>query len=141
MPLSAECKRILAYASEEAEGAGHNFVGTEHLAAGMLRERDCYAAWLLNENGVDLAKARAQIAQALSPICSAAEWKFLRSFEIVWGAPVNSSRIQDRTWCIASGWTLLERVGFGQLQNLLHCEFRRLEKSSYLENSGGPGRI
>jgi hypothetical protein len=62
LPLSEECKRILLYASKEAEGLAHKHIGTEHLLLGMLREQNCYAAQLLNENGVALESARAQIS-------------------------------------------------------------------------------
>jgi ATP-dependent Clp protease ATP-binding subunit ClpC len=38
LPLSNECKRVLAYAAEEAERLGHKHIGTEHLLLGLLRE-------------------------------------------------------------------------------------------------------
>ena len=62
LPLSNECKRVLAYAAEEAERLSHKHIGTEHLLLGLLRERDCYAAHLLNERGVSLDSARTHIA-------------------------------------------------------------------------------
>ena len=37
LPLSNECKRVLAYAAEEAERLGHKHIGTEHLLLGLLR--------------------------------------------------------------------------------------------------------
>src|SRR5262245_61622891 len=37
LPLSNECKRILAYANEEAEQLHHRHIGTEHLLLGILR--------------------------------------------------------------------------------------------------------
>lgn len=58
LPLSEECKRILLYASKEADRLAHKHIGTEHLLLGMLREKDGYAARLLNENGVTLESAR-----------------------------------------------------------------------------------
>jgi Clp amino terminal domain, pathogenicity island component len=61
LPLSHECKRILAYASEEADKVSHKFVGTEHLFLGVLREHDCFAAKLLGERGIALEMAREQI--------------------------------------------------------------------------------
>lgn len=61
LPLSNECKRILAYASEEADKLSHKFIGTGHLFLGVLREQDCFAAKLLNESGVTLEIARVQI--------------------------------------------------------------------------------
>jgi hypothetical protein len=64
LPLSEECQRILLYASEEADALAHRHIGTEHLLLGMLRERKCYGAQLLNENGVTFESARAQITRA-----------------------------------------------------------------------------
>ena len=61
LPFSNECKRILAYAAEEAQMLSHNFVGTEHMFLGILREQDCIAAKLLRECGIALEMAREQI--------------------------------------------------------------------------------
>ena len=52
VPLSNECKRVLAYAAEEAERLGHPHIGTEHLFLGLLRESDSFAAKMLAERGV-----------------------------------------------------------------------------------------
>jgi len=41
LPLSNECKRVLAYAAEEAERLSHRHIGTEHLLLGLLREEKC----------------------------------------------------------------------------------------------------
>lgn len=64
LPLSSECKRILAYAAEEAERLLHRHIGTEHLLLGMLRESDCLAAKLLSDAGVSLRAAREVVAQS-----------------------------------------------------------------------------
>lgn len=61
LPLSNESKRVLAYAAEEAERLTHKFIGTEHLMLGLLREKNGFAAQLLNESGVLLESARAKI--------------------------------------------------------------------------------
>ena len=47
LPLSNECKRVLAYAAEEAERLSHKHIGTEHLLLGLLREEKCFAAEIL----------------------------------------------------------------------------------------------
>jgi hypothetical protein len=62
LPLSDECKRILGYAAEEAESLSHKFIGTEHLLLGILREKGCFAAKLLNERGVSIETARNQLS-------------------------------------------------------------------------------
>jgi ATP-dependent Clp protease ATP-binding subunit ClpC len=63
MPLSHECKRILAYGSEEAERIGHSHIGTEHMLLGLLREEKSYAAVLLRERGLILGAVREELAQ------------------------------------------------------------------------------
>lgn len=62
LPINEECQRVLLHASEEAERLGHKYVGTEHLLLGLLLEKECFAAHLLNESGVSLEVARAHIA-------------------------------------------------------------------------------
>ena len=55
LPLSHECKRVLAYAAEEAERLNHKHIGTEHLLLGLLREEKCFAAEILHERGLRLS--------------------------------------------------------------------------------------
>jgi ATP-dependent Clp protease ATP-binding subunit ClpC len=62
LPLSNESKRVLAYAAEEAERLGHKHIGTEHLLLGLLREENCLASNILKERGIELAKAREELA-------------------------------------------------------------------------------
>ena len=40
LPLSNECKRVLAYAAEEAERLSHKHIGTEHLLVGFTERRE-----------------------------------------------------------------------------------------------------
>src|SRR5271166_3106308 len=61
LPLSNECKRILAYAAEEAEALGHKHIGTEHLLLGVLREDKCFGAEMLHERGVKLDEVREEL--------------------------------------------------------------------------------
>ena len=64
LPLSNECKRVLAYAAEEAERLSHKHIGTEHLLLGLLREEKCFAAEILTERGLRLAAIREDLAHA-----------------------------------------------------------------------------
>ena len=61
LPLSRECKRILAYGAEEAERLGHKHIGPEHLLIGILIEEKCFAAALLHEHGLLLSGVRADL--------------------------------------------------------------------------------
>jgi hypothetical protein len=58
LPLSDECRRVLAYAAEEAEHLNHQHVGTEHLLLGLLREENCLAATVLRERGLRIEPVR-----------------------------------------------------------------------------------
>src|SRR6266852_5114402 len=51
IPFSAETKRVLQFAAEEADRLLHNYIGTEHLLLGILREERSVAASILLENG------------------------------------------------------------------------------------------
>ena len=63
LPLSNECKRVLAYAAEEAERLSHKHIGTEHLLLGLLREEKCFAAEILHERGLKLLAIREELAR------------------------------------------------------------------------------
>src|SRR5262249_9655967 len=63
LPLSNECRRILAYSAEEAERLNHLHIGTEHLLLGILREEKCAAAEILVQHGADLQKTREQLVR------------------------------------------------------------------------------
>jgi hypothetical protein len=62
LPLSNECKRVLAYAAEEAERLSHKHIGTEHLLLGLLREEKCFAAEILRERGLTGSAIREELA-------------------------------------------------------------------------------
>jgi ATP-dependent Clp protease ATP-binding subunit ClpC len=66
LPLSHECKRVLAYAAEEAERLSHKHIGTEHLLLGLLREEKCFAAEILHERGLRLSTIREELARSQS---------------------------------------------------------------------------
>ena len=54
LPLSHECKRVLAYAAEEAARLKHVHTGAGHLLFGLLREEKSLAATILREQGLEL---------------------------------------------------------------------------------------
>ena len=63
LPLSNECKRVLAYAAEEAERLSNKHIGTEHLLLGLLREEKCFASEILLERGLRLSTVRDELAR------------------------------------------------------------------------------
>ena len=66
LPLTNPCKRILAYANEEAERLGHSYIGTEHLLLGILLEERCLAQELLLERGLRLETIREELARGMA---------------------------------------------------------------------------
>jgi len=58
-------KKVIELAIEEGQNFGHNYVGTEHLLLGLLREGEGIAAQVLTNLGVDLKKARREVIQLL----------------------------------------------------------------------------
>src|SRR5207249_5063240 len=63
LPLSQECKRVLAYAAEEAERLSHQHIGTEHLLLGLLREQKSFAAEILQERGLRISEVREELSK------------------------------------------------------------------------------
>ncbi|HEX5217102.1 MAG TPA: ATP-dependent Clp protease ATP-binding subunit [Vicinamibacterales bacterium] len=66
IPFSAETKRVLTFAAEEADRLLHTYIGTEHLLLGLLREERSVAASILYEKGMRLASVREDIVQLLN---------------------------------------------------------------------------
>src|SRR5918994_2046891 len=66
IPFSAETKRVLQFAAEEADRLLHNYIGTEHLLLGILREERSVAATILMEKGMRLHQVREDIVQLLN---------------------------------------------------------------------------
>jgi ATP-dependent Clp protease ATP-binding subunit ClpC len=66
IPFSAETKRVLQFAAEEADRLLHTYIGTEHLLLGILREERSVAAAILYDKGMRLASVREDIVQLLN---------------------------------------------------------------------------
>ena len=64
--LTPRAKRVIELAVEEARRLGHNYIGTEHLLLGLVREGEGIAAGVLESLGVNLEKVRAQVVQVVS---------------------------------------------------------------------------
>jgi hypothetical protein len=58
-------RRVVVLSQEEARLLNHNYIGTEHLLLGLVREGNGVAAEVLGELGVDLAGVRAQILEII----------------------------------------------------------------------------
>ena len=65
IPLSLESKRVLGYAVEEAERLRHDYIGTEHLLLGLMREDKGVAASVLAALGMRLSTVRHDVVEVL----------------------------------------------------------------------------
>jgi ATP-dependent Clp protease ATP-binding subunit ClpC len=75
IPLSPESKRVLGYAAEEAERMLHNYIGTEHILLGLLREEKSTASVILAEKGMRLGSVREDVVQLLNEKASVGKSK------------------------------------------------------------------
>ncbi len=64
-PLTGKVKKVFEYANEEAANLNHNYVGTEHLLLGLLRQTDGVAAQVLENLNVNLKEVRKEVLKEL----------------------------------------------------------------------------
>nr|BCG67762.1 Clp protease ATP binding subunit [Haptophyceae sp. NIES-3900] len=79
IPFTPRAKRVLELSLEEARQLGHNYIGTEHLILGLLREGEGVAGRVLENLEVDLSKVRTNVIKILGD------------------APANPNIAQDRS--------------------------------------------
>jgi ATP-dependent Clp protease ATP-binding subunit ClpC len=65
MPQTPRAKIVIEYSLEEARNLGHNYVGTEHLLLGLIREQGGAAAQVLMNLGLELEALRSEILNLL----------------------------------------------------------------------------
>ena len=66
IPFTPRAKRVFELSLREALQLGHNYIGTEHLLLGLLKEGEGVAAQVLTKQGADLAQVRQTVIQMLS---------------------------------------------------------------------------
>src|SRR5277367_2327664 len=65
-PFTPRAKKVLELSLREALQLGHNYIGTEHMLLGLVREGEGVAAQVLQSLGADLPRVRQQVIQLLS---------------------------------------------------------------------------
>jgi ATP-dependent Clp protease ATP-binding subunit ClpA len=65
IPFTPRAKKVLELSLREAKQLGHNYIGTEHILLGLIREGDGVAAQVLVKLGADLNRVRQQVIQLL----------------------------------------------------------------------------
>ena len=66
IPFSAETKRVLGFAAEEADRLRHSYIGTEHLLLALLREETSVAGSVLTRHGLRLDEVRNMVVKLLA---------------------------------------------------------------------------
>jgi hypothetical protein len=66
VPFTPRAKKVLELSLRESQQLGHNYIGTEHLLLGLVREGEGVAAHVLVRLGADLPRVRQQVVQLLS---------------------------------------------------------------------------
>ena len=65
IPFTPRAKKVLELAVAEARNLGHNYIGTEHLLLGLIREAEGVAAQILTSLGADLGRVREEVSNLL----------------------------------------------------------------------------
>jgi ATP-dependent Clp protease ATP-binding subunit ClpA len=65
IPFTPRAKKVLELSLREAKALGHNYIGTEHILLGLIREGSGVAAQVLVKLGADLNRARQQVVELL----------------------------------------------------------------------------
>ena len=86
IPFTPRAKRVLELSLEEARQLGHNYIGTEHLLLGLIREGEGVAARVLENLSIDLTKVRTQVIRMLG-----------ETAEVGSGANSNKSNLKTAT--------------------------------------------
>jgi ATP-dependent Clp protease ATP-binding subunit ClpC len=73
IPFTPRAKKVLELSLREALQLGHNYIGTEHILLGLIREGEGVAAQVLQKLGADLNRVRQTVIQILSGYAAGAE--------------------------------------------------------------------
>jgi len=68
IPFTPRAKKVMELAGRESADLGHNYIGTEHILLGLIREGEGVAAQVLVALGADLERVRQQVVLLLSPM-------------------------------------------------------------------------
>ena len=110
IPFTPRAKKVLELSFREALQLGHNYIGTEHILLGLLREGEGVAAQVLVKLGADLARMREQVAQLLAAHGDVSSSSLSHEPETIVGEPLASrSRVN-----VSSGGPLEATVGYSR---------------------------
>ena len=138
IPFTPRAKRVLELSLEEARQLGHNYIGTEHLLLGLIREGEGVAARVLENLSIDLTKVRTQVIRMLG-----------ETAEVGSGANSNKSNLKTATLDefgtnltkLASESKLDPVVGrFSEIDRVVQILGRRTKNNPVLIGEPGVGK-
>ena len=96
IPFTPRAKKVLELSLREALQLGHNYIGTEHILLGLIREGEGVAAQVLVKLGADLNRVRQQVIQLLSCVTPAPTG---------WESPTAARRrVRSPLVCLPTPW-------------------------------------
>lgn len=119
LPQTPRAKKVIEYAIEEARNLNHNYVGTEHLLLGLLREHDGVAAQVLMNLNLKLEEVREEVLNLLGAGAES-EAESIGGAETGSDAPMGKSKGKSKTPALDSfGRDLTELAKDGQLDPVI----------------------
>ncbi len=141
LPQTPRTKKVVEYSIEEARNLNHNYVGTEHLLLGLLREQEGVAAQVLMNLGLKLEDVREEVLNLLGPSAPEAAIGGKPTREQVPSQTPTLDRLSDDLTEQARQGKLDPVVGRGdELRRLLCILHRRSRNSSIVVGGVGVGK-
>ncbi len=110
IPFTPQAKKVLEYAISEARSLGHNYIGTEHLLLGLIREGEGIASLVLRDFGVSVAAAKAQAQELLGEQASKTTGSTRTPALDEFGVDLTALARQDKLDPVIGRETEIERV-------------------------------
>ena len=147
LPQTPKAKKVIEYAIEEARALNHNYVGTEHILLGLLRESEGIAAQVLMNLGLKLEDVRQEVLNLLGAGVDEA----ITGFDMKMGPAVARTKMKSKTPALDSfGRDLTKLAADGELdpvigrkneiERLIQILCRRTKNNPVLLGEAGVGK-
>jgi ATP-dependent Clp protease ATP-binding subunit ClpC len=139
IPFTPRAKKVLELSLREALQLGHNYIGTEHILLGLIREGEGVAAQVLQKLGADLGRVRQQVIQLLSGFGPSQEKPSAESAS-QGGSPILDQFGRNLT-ALASGNKLDPTIGREkEIERVMQVLSRRTKNNPVLIGEPGVGK-